>query len=442
MPSARRGAHPTRLIVAGFLAVIFAGSGLLALPFAHTGDHPGYIRCLFTSTSAVTVTGLANVPASDWSPFGEAVLMLLIQVGGFGIMTVGAVFALLVSQRLGLRQRMIAQQEIGALTPGEVRSLVKSIAVVTFFIELLLMLVLAARLWQSGRESLPGALWSGAFHSIAAFNNAGLSLYDDNLMSFVSDPVICLAITFGIIIGGIGFPVLFEIARERRRARWSLHTKITLSATALLLVLGPVVVTVFEWTNSRTLGPLTVPEKLLAGWFQGVTPRTAGFNTVDIGGLRASTLLVIIVFMFIGAGAASTGGGIKVTTFAVVGWAVWSEVRGTGEPTAFRRRIHEAAVRQALAVVVLSIGTIVAATLALVTIAKVEAFDVIFETFSAFGTVGLSTGVTALFDGPAQLVLIAVMLAGRVGPTTFAAAFVSRERPRLFQLPKERPIIG
>jgi len=442
MPSALRGAHPTRLIVAGFLGFILVGAALLALPIAHTDAHTGFMRCLFTSTSAVTVTGLTNVTASDWSPFGEAVLVALMQVGGFGIMTIGAVLALLVSQRLGLRQRMVAQHEIGALTPGEVRSLVKTIAVVTFVIELLLALVLAARFWQSGRESLPGAVWSGVFHSVAAFNNAGLSLYDDNLMGFVGDPVVCLAISFGVIVGGIGFPVLFEIAREHRRARWSLHTKITLSATALLLVIGPLVVTVFEWSNARTLGPLTVPEKLLAGWFQGVSPRTAGFNTIDIGGLRASTLLVVVVLMFIGAGAASTGGGIKVTTFAVVGWAVWSEVRGAGEPTAFRRRIHEAAVRQALAVVALSIGTIVAATLAVLTLAEVEAFDAIFETFSAFGTVGLSTGVTAALDGPAQLVIIAVMLAGRVGPTTFAAAFVSRERPRLFQLPKERPIIG
>lgn len=441
MPSAR-GAHPTRLIVAGFIGFILFGAGFLALPLSHTGEHPGFMRCLFTSTSAVTVTGLANVPASDWSPFGEVVLVVLMQVGGFGIMTVGAVFALLMSQRLGLRQRMVAQHEIGALTPGEVRSLVKTIGVATFVIELLIALVLAARLWHSGVESLPGAVWSGVFHSVAAFNNAGLSLYDDNLMGFVGDPVICLAITFGIIIGGIGFPVLFEIVRERRRARWSLHTKITLSATALLLVVGPLVVTVFEWSNARTLGSLTVPEKLLAGWFQGVTPRTAGFNTVDIGGLRASTLLVIVVLMFIGAGAASTAGGIKVTTFAVVGWAVWSEVRGEGEPTVFRRRIDEVAIRQALAVIVLSIGTVVTAALVVITLVPVEAFDAIFETVSAFGTVGLSTGVTTLLDGPAQLVLIAVMLAGRVGPTTFAAAFVTRERPRLFQLPKERPIIG
>jgi len=297
-------------------------------------------------------------------------------------------------------------------------------------------------LWAGGYERLPSAIWSGIFHSIASWNNAGMSLYDDNLSRFVGDPIVVLTVTFAIIIGGIGFPVLLELRRERRARRWSLHTKITLLATAALVVAGPLVVTVFEWSNDRTLGRLPVGDRLLAGWFQGITPRTAGFNTVDIGGLRSSTLLVMIVLMFIGAGAASTAGGIKVTTFAVVGFAVWGEVRGSGEPTVFRRRIPDAAIRQALSIVALAIGSIVASVLLLVTIAPVELTQAAFETVSAFGTVGLSTGITGSFEWTAQFVLIAVMLAGRVGPTTFASALVSREQPRHFRYPEERPILG
>ena len=439
-----RNWHPTQLVVGGFVVLILTGAGLLWLPIAHANDaaHPGFVRCLFTATSSVSVTGLTNVAASDWSPFGEVVLMALMQVGGFGIMTAGAVLVLITSQKLGIRQRMVAQAEIGALTPGEVKGLARTIALATLFAEGLIALILTLRLWAAGHERLPSALWSGVFHSIASWNNAGMSLYDDNLSRFVGDPIIVFTITFAIIIGGLGFPVILELTRERRARRWSLHTKITLLTTGALVIGGPLVITVLEWTNERTLGSLPVPDRLLAGWFQGITPRTAGFNTVDIGGLRASTLLVTIVLMFIGAGAASTAGGIKVTTFAVVGYAVWGEVRGSGEPTVFRRRIPDAAIRQALSIVALSIGSIVAGVLLLVTLAPVELTQAGFETVSAFGTVGLSTGITGSFEWSAQLVLVAVMLAGRVGPTTFASALVTREHPRHFRYPEERPILG
>ena len=441
--TARKGQHPTRLVVSGFVALIAVGTVLLSLPVAHAdGRSPGLWHQLFTATSAATVTGLTSVAASEWSTFGTVVLLVLVQLGGFGIMTVGAVLVIVTSQRLGLRQRQLTQTEIGALTPGEIGHLLRTIAIVTIVIEGITAVVLALRFWQRGTESFGRSLWSGVFHSVMAFNNAGMSLYDDNFISFVGDPVVCLAVGLAVIIGGLGFPVLLELKRERRAARWSLHTKITLAASALLVTVGPVLVTAFEWTNRETLGRLEVGEKLVAGWFQGVSPRTAGFNSVDVGALRPSTLLVVVVLMFIGAGAASTGGGIKVTTFAVVGVAVWSEVRHGTSPTIFRRRIPDAAIRQALAVIALAIGSVVSATLGLLVLSEVEVFDAIFETFSAFGTVGLSLGVTTTLDSPALVVLALVMLAGRVGPTTFATAVVTRDSTRLYRYPEERPIIG
>jgi potassium uptake TrkH family protein len=435
--------HPTRTVVLGFLALIAVGTVLLLLPVAHrTDSHPGWVNCFFTATSAVTVTGLTVVDATTWSSFGQLVLLLLVQLGGFGIMTLGAVLVLVASQRIGLRQRMAAQTEIGSLSIGDVGRLVRTIAVVTVSIEGATALVLSFRLWQSGREQGFDALWSGTFHAVMAFNNAGMSLYDDNLAGFVRDPVFLVAVSAAIILGGLGFPVILELTRERRAKWWSLHTKVTLFATALLLVAGPLLVVAFEWTNTRTLGHMPVWEKALNGWFQGVSPRTAGFNTVDIAGLREGTALIVFVLMFIGAGAASTGGGIRVTTFAIVGWVAWNEVRGNRETSVFKRRIPSVSIGQALVVIVLSIGLIFMSTVALLTLEPISALDAGFEAASAFGTVGLTRGVTGTLGPVSHVLLALVMLAGRVGPTTFASAVISRERPQLYRYPEERPLIG
>jgi Trk-type K+ transport system membrane component len=291
--------------------------------------------------------------------------------------------------------------------------------------------------------------YSGVFHAVASFNNAGISLYPDNLAGFVGDPVVVLGVSAAFVVGGLGFPVLVELWRRRERRHgsrratgWSLHARITLLATAGLLVFGPLVVLTFEWTNPDTLGSLGTADKLLAGWFQGVTPRTAGFNTVDIGAMNEPTLLVITTLMFIGAGPASTSGGIKVTTFAVLGYVLWSEARGSADVSAFRRRIPEPAIRQALTVALLSIGLVVGTSLALMSIEDLALTPALFESTSAFGTVGLSTGVTGTIGVTGHLVLVVVMLAGRVGPVTFVTALALRERTNAYRWPEERPIIG
>jgi trk system potassium uptake protein len=428
--------------VLAYLVLIAVGAVLLSLPWARHDRGVGVAGSVFTATSAVTVTGLTIVDASNWTVFGQVVLVGLVQLGGFGIMTLGAVFVLLASQRMGLRQRMLARTEIGSDWVGDVRVLVRTIALVTITIEGLVAVVLTVRLWRSGVEEPLGALGSGIFHAVMAFNNAGMSVYDDNLSGFAADPTVLLVVSLAIVLGGLGFPVILELGKERRPKRWTLHTKITLAATALLLVAGPLLVIAFEWTNDGTLGALPVWEKLLNGVFQGVSPRTAGFNSIDIGAMREATTLVTIALMFIGAGAASTGGGIRVTTFAVVGWVAWNEVRGNRETTLFRRRIPTVTVGQALVVIVLSIGLIFASTLAVLMLEPVSALDAAFESVSAFGTVGLSRGITGDVGVVSRFLLSVVMLAGRVGPSTLAAAVISRERPQLYRYPEERPIIG
>ena len=442
--------NPAQLVVAAFVTFILFGTVLLSLPISADGPgRIGFIDALFTSTSAATVTGLSSTDVSRFSLFGELVILMLIQIGGFGIMTIGSVLAVVASHRMGLKQRILAQAEIGAVDIGDLRRLIVAIAKITVGVEGALALVLFVRFWQTGIEDGPiASAYSGLFHAVASFNNAGLSLYSDNMARFVGDPVVVLGITGGFIIGGLGFPIIVEASRHaaQRRARaktkWSLHTKITVFTTAALLVLGPLVVMTFEWTNPATLGPLDTVDKILAGWFQGVTPRTAGFNTVDVGGMNEPTLLVITTLMFIGAGPASTGGGIKVTTFAVLGFVLWSEVRGNTDMNVFRRRLPSNLIRQALTVALLSIGLVVGATLVLMSVEDLSLTPALFEITSAFGTVGLSTGITSSIGASGHLLLVLVMLAGRVGPVTFVTALALRERIPAYRYPEERPIIG
>lgn len=457
-------ANPARLVLAAFAALISIGTALLALPTAADGPAGiGLEDALFFSTSASTVTGLASLDVATFSLFGELVILALVQVGGFGVMTIGSVMALLISRRVGLRQRMLAQAEIGAIDLGELRALLWAIARITVVIEGTLALVLFARMWQAGYEEGPvEAAYSAVFHAVTAFNNAGLGLYSDNMTRFVDDPFITLPVTAGFIVGGLGFPVLVEMFRHRparlrrgeaplsglrpggwtRRRGWSLHTRVTVAATVVLLIVGPGMIWAFEWTNPGTLGPLDVSGKLLAGWFQGVTPRTAGFNTVDIGAMNDTTLFGTTILMFVGAGPASTSGGIKVTTATVLAAVIWAEVRGEPDVTIGRRRLPTQMIRAALTIALLSVGLVVATSLMLMASDGISLTAAVFESASAFGTVGLSTGVSGSVSTFGHLVLVGVMFFGRVGPLTFATAFVLRSTSRLYRYPEERPIIG
>lgn len=358
-------------------------------------------------------------------------------------MTLASIVGLLISRRLGLRSRLIAAAETKQVGLEDLRSVVIGVAKVSLTVEAVVAVLLTARFMLGYQEPLGRAVYLGVFHAVSSFNNAGFALFSDNLMGFVGDPWICLPIAAATIIGGLGFPVLFEIRRRWRRPRnWSLHSRLTGWTTLLLLVAGTVYLTGSEWTNPATLGALGVPERLLAGFFASVQTRTAGFNSLDIAQLRPESLLGADVLMFIGGGSAGTAGGIKVTTFALLFFVIWAEVRGNPDVQVLDRRIDHRVWRQALAVALLSVAAVVTAAVVLATITPFPLDAVLFESVSAFATVGLSTGITAQFPPAGQLVLVALMFLGRLGPITLVSALALRERRRLYQVPEGRPLIG
>jgi Trk-type K+ transport system membrane component len=281
-----RRRHPAQLIVIAFAAAILVGTVLLMLPFARAGPESAPpLTALFTATSAVCVTGLIVVDTPTyWSPAGHGIILALIQAGGLGIMTLASLLALLLARRLGLRGRLVAQAERGVTDVADVRRVVVGVVVLSAVFETLAATVLTARLWLSYDLSFGAALWRGVFHAISAFNNAGFALWNDSLVGFVGDGWIILTVGIAIIAGGLGFPVWFELSRRvHDPRRWTLHTKLTLGTAAFLLSFGIVAVAIFEWENARTMGTLDTNGKLLASFFQGVTPRTAGFNSIDYG---------------------------------------------------------------------------------------------------------------------------------------------------------------
>ncbi len=437
--------RPAQAILAGFALAAAVGSVLLTLPVAKAG--PGGatpIEAIFTAVSAISVTGHVVVDTSRyWTLGGQIVILALIQLGGLGVMTFASVVGLIVVRRLSLSTRITAATEARSVGLDDVGRLVKGVVAISLLIEGITAAVLALRFATGYGYLWHEAAWLGLFHGVSSFNNAGFSLFSDNMIGFAGDPIISLTISTAVILGGLGFPVLVQLRRHLHRPRaWSMNTRIVVAATPVLLVLGTVFITVVEWSNPATLGKLDWPERILAGFFQSVQTRTAGFNSVDIGQLHETTWLGMDVLMLIGGGPAGTAGGIKVTTFAVLLFIVIAEVRGDGVVNVFGKRLSRAVHRQAIAVVAVSLGVIIAATGAIMLMTTHGLGPVLFETISAFSTVGLSTGITADLPPAAQLVLVVLMFVGRLGPITFATALALRERQVLYQLPKERPIIG
>ncbi|WP_232376642.1 TrkH family potassium uptake protein [Amycolatopsis aidingensis] len=443
--------HPARLVVLGFGVAVVAGTVLLSLPVATEGGPPlEVVTALFTATSAVCVTGLVVVDtAGHWSTFGELVVLGLIQVGGLGIMTLASLLGMLVARRLGLRMRLGAQAETKSLRLGDIGRVVVGVLRLSLVFEVLTAAVLSMRFMTGYGRPLGEAIYLGVFHAISAFNNAGFALWPDSLTAYATDAWIVVPVMIALVSGGLGFPVLFELGRRMRHhrrgragIRWSLHTKITLLVSAVLLVVGTVAVLAMEWSNPATMGPRGVLDKLLLALFHGATPRTAGFNTLDVGELRPATLLVNDILMFIGGGSAGTAGGIKVTTFALLAFVILAEIRGEPTVHVMGRRLANAVQRQAITVALLGVGAVVAGTAALLLITPFDLDRVLFEVVSAFGTVGLSTGITAELPVAGQLLLVGLMFLGRLGPITLASALALRERGRRYELPEERPIVG
>ena len=440
-----RFASPGRVIVAGFGAAVLVGTVLLSLPVATTsGRRAGSVDALFTATSAVCVTGLVTVDTGTfWSGFGQAVILILIQLGGLGIATVATLVAVVFTRRLGLRARRVAQAETRALTAADLRRLIRKIVLVTLGCEAAATSVLTLRFALSYDERPSRAVYDGLFHAVSAFNNAGFSLNADSLSRYVTDPWIGLTVSVAVIVGGLGFPVLFELRRSwRRPAAWSVLSRVTVTVTGALLVVGTVAILLTERTNSATLEPLSTAGQVHASFFASTMARTAGFNSIDISSLRPESLFVTDVLMFIGGGSAGTAGGIKVTTFGLLAYVLWAEVRGRPDVEVGRRRVPGTNQRQALTVALLSVGTVVIAVLVLLPLTGRGFDQVLFEATSAFATVGLSTGITPELSTPAHLLLTALMFIGRLGPLTLASALALRESGVRRSLPDQRTIVG
>ena len=437
--------HPARIVPIAFLTTGGVGAVLLLLPVATTGpERPPLLVAAFTSVSAVCVTGLTVVDtATFWSPFGQVVILGLIQVGGFGIMTLATLLGLLVGGRLRLRSSLIAQAETHTLNLGDVRHVVRRVAITMALFEAAIAVVLMVRFRVRYDDNWADAAWHGVFHSVSAFNNAGFALYSDNLIGFVEDAWIAFPICVAIIAGGIGFPVLFELRRRWRQPRlWTVHTRLTVYGYALLFAFGTVTFMALEWSNPGTLGPLSAWGKTVGGITGGVVPRTAGFNSVDYAEITPETMAVTYVLMFVGGGPAGTAGGIKVTTFFLLAFVIWSEVRGERDTNIGHRKIGGSTLRQALTVALLAIAAIALGTMAILLVTDLSLDVVLFEAISAFGTVGLSTGITPDLPLPAQLTLMALMYVGRVGTITVASALALKHRHHHYHLPEERPVVG
>ncbi|WP_434813800.1 TrkH family potassium uptake protein [Bacillus halotolerans] len=420
---------PPQVLAIGFFLTIIIGSLLLKLPIS-TAKPLSWIDALFTAASATTVTGLAVVDTgTEFTVFGQTVIMGLIQVGGLGFMTFAVLIVMILGKKIGLKERMLVREALNQPTIGGVIGLVKVLFLFSISIELIAALILSIRLvpqygWASG-------LFASVFHAISAFNNAGFSLWPDNLMSYVGDPAVNLVITFLFITGGIGFTVLFDILKNRRFKAFSLHTKLMLAGTFILNIAATLIIFILEYSNPGTLGSLHLPDKLWASYFQAVTPRTAGFNSVDFGSMREGTIVFVLLLMFIGAGSASTASGIKLTTFLVILMSVIAYLRGHKETVIFRRTIKYPIIIKALAVSVISLFIVFIGIFALTITEQASFIQVVFETFSAFGTVGLTMGLTPELTTAGKCIIIALMFIGRIGPLTFVFSFAKTEKSNI-----------
>lgn len=435
---------PARLAIGVFAGVVALFTALLSSPWATaTGERAPFVDALFTATSAVCVTGLVTVPTgSYWSGAGIATIAVAIKIGGLGVMTLASILGLAVSRRIGLTQRLLTASETKTTRLGEVGSLVRTVIVTSTALEVAIALVLLPR-FHMLREDWGEAAWHSLFYAVSAFNNAGFVPTVEGLEPYATDWWILTPIMVGVFIGALGFPVLLDIGKHLRAPRrWNLHAKLTLTTSALLVGAGTLLITAAEWGNPLTFGPLGVGNKLLTGLFAGIMPRSGGFSTVAVGDMHESSWLLNDALMFVGGGSASTAGGIKVTTLAVMLLAIVAEARGDADVEAFGRRIPRAALQVAIAVSLVSATLVLVASLLLLEITDWKLDVVLFEVISAFATCGLSTGNTHLLPDAGKYVLTVLMFIGRTGTMTLAAALALRNRRRVIRYPEERPIIG
>ncbi|MBP2634102.1 MAG: ktrB [Firmicutes bacterium] len=439
--------NPYQILVLGFAGLILSGAFLLMLPVA-TAERNGlsFIDALFTATSAVCVTGLVVVDTGTYfSLFGQLVIISLIQVGGLGIMAMSTLMAILIGKKINLKQRLVMQEALNQFTIAGVVRLTQYIIKVTLLIEAIGGTALAIRWYQD--FGLKG-IYFGYWHAISSFCNAGFDLFGSvtgkfsSATAYVDDIVVNLVITSLIILGGIGFTVIADVWTNRRFSKLSLHSKLVLITSVLLIIFGSIVIFLLEYSNPDTLGSLSWKGKILGSYFQSVTTRTAGWNTIDLSKLTDATLFFMVILMFIGASPTSTGGGIKTSTTGVLASAIWALIRGRQDAEIFERRIPQTIIYKAFSVMLISALLVIFVTMMLSITENQPFINLLFETTSAFGTVGLTTGVTQTLTVPGKIWIILTMFAGRVGPVTLALALALKYRKGNIQYPEGKLIIG
>ncbi|WP_261817920.1 TrkH family potassium uptake protein [Vibrio gallicus] len=435
-----KGQEP-RIIMVTFLLILLPCAVLLTLPvFSVSGL--SITDALFTATSAISVTGLGVVDTGQhFTLSGKILLMFLMQIGGLGQMTLSAVLLYMFGVRLSLQQQALAKEALGQDRRVNLRKLVKRIIYFALIAEFIGFVLLSYRWvpemgWSTG-------LFYALFHSISAFNNAGFSLFSDSMVGYVGDPLVIFCLAGLFIMGGLGFTVIGDVTNrisgERRHLQ--LHTKIMLIATPTLLIIGTLMFWILERHNGATLGSLSQSQQWLAAFFQSATARTAGFNSIDLSSMSSASMLFMILLMLIGAGSTSTGGGIKVSTFVVAAAATWSFLRQKEHIVLFRRAVSNQIVTRALAIIVVSSLILFIATFALMVTEKASFEVVVFETISAFATVGVSAGLTAHLSEPGKLIMVVVMIIGRIGPLTLAY-MLARPEKTLVKYPEETVYTG
>lgn len=435
---------PPQILVMGFALIILLGSVLLMLPISSTkGTTLPFVDALFTATSATCVTGLVvRDTGTYFSTFGQVVIVMLIQVGGLGFMTMATLFSLVLKRKISLRDRLLLQEAMNQNSMEGIVRLIRKVLMYSLVIESCAALIFAIR-WSFDMP-IGRALYYGVWHAVSMFNNAGFDLFGEyrSLTGYVADPIVNFVAMFLIVSGGIGFIVLSDIIEFRRHRRFSLHSKVVLSMTSALILIGAIVIFIFEFTNPRTLEPLGWSGKIWSSFFQSVTPRTAGANTLDIGALRQATQFFIIILMFIGASPSSTGGGIKTTTFTILVGAVASMIRGRSDLVLFRYRLTQERIFKAITLTMLSLFLVIAVAMVLSTTEDASFLSILFETTSAFGTVGLTMGLTGKLTVIGKIIISLTMFAGRLGPLTLAYALGPKKGKELYRHPEGKMIIG
>ncbi|TCT14693.1 trk system potassium uptake protein TrkH [Natranaerovirga pectinivora] len=448
---------PAQILVLGFLFVIFLGGFLLNLPIAsRDGDSVGFINAIFTATSAVCVTGLVVVNTlAHWTLFGQIVILVLIQIGGLGFMTMTTAIFILIGRKITLKERLIIQEALNEYTLSGMVRLIRKILLGTFIIEGMGAILLSIRFVPM--YGLSRGIFMSIFHSVSAFCNAGFDIIGGNsLTPFAGDLLVNVIIILLIVLGGLGFTVWWDIIRvgkekvaknhsfKRFFQKLTLHTKLVLVISSFLIMLGFVFFFLVEFNNPNTLGQMSLPNKILAALFQGVTPRTAGFNTFDLSLMNDASKFMTIILMFIGGSPAGTAGGVKTVTIGVIVLSVLSVIKGKERTEVFNRTIPRDVLRRALAVIVISLGVVISVTMLLSLSETGDFMDIFFESTSAFATVGLSLGFTSTLTYFGRIIIAITMFIGRLGPVTMALAFSLRSNKNKGQVkkPEERVMVG